>query len=104
MSAFRFSNFRRRFSTKKIITLLTFSLLSIPMFVFAWDGYDYEKGSYIEIGKSNLVRSGKDIEIYDYGTGEYKDVEVESIKRYGSSVEVEVYDYSTGEYRTFEME
>ncbi|HBR21734.1 MAG TPA: hypothetical protein DD713_04095 [Nitrospiraceae bacterium] len=76
----------------------------MPMFIFAWDGYDYEKGSYIEIGKGNLVRSGKDIEIYDYGTGEYKDVEVESIKRYGSSVEVEVYDYSTGEYRTFEME
>ena len=104
MGAFRFSNFRRRFSTKKIIILLTFSLLLMPMFIFAWDGYDYEKGSYIEIGKGNLVRSGKDIEIYDYGTGEYKDVEVESIERSGNSVEVKVYDSSTGEYRTFEME
>ena len=70
----------------------------------AWEGFDYEKGDYIEIEKGNLVRTGKDIEIYDYSTGEYKDVEVQSITRPGGSVEIEVYDYDSGEYRTFEME
>ena len=67
---------------------------------FAWDGYDYENGTYIEIGRGNLVRSGNDIEVYDYGTGEYKDYEVQSV--YNN--EVEVYDYDTGEYRTFDMD
>jgi hypothetical protein len=71
---------------------------------FAWDGYDSENGSSVEIEKGNLVRSGQEIEVYDYNTGEYNDVEVQSIRGNGSTVEVEVYDYSTGEYRTFEMD
>lgn len=86
----------------KKLLLLSLCLLSFP--VIAWDGYDYETGSYIEIEKGNLVREGEDIEIYDYGTGEYKNVEVQDIDSFGSTVEVEVYDYDTGEYRTFEME
>ena len=76
--------------------------LSIP--VMAWDGYDYEKGAHVEIEKGNLVRPGRDIEIYDYQDGSYKDVEVQSIQRSGSNVEVEVYDYNKGEYRTLEMD
>ena len=86
---------------------LYFSLLIIifvPVFAFAWDGYDYESGSYVEIDKGNLVRPGKDIEVYDYGTSEYKDVEVQSIRDSGSGTEVEVYDYDTGEYRTLDMD
>ena len=71
---------------------------------FAWDGTDTETGQSVEIGKGNLVRPGRDIEVYDYGAGEYRDVTVESIRRYGSTVEVEVYDYESGEYRTLEME
>jgi len=70
----------------------------------AWDGFDYEKGAYVEIEKGSLVREGETIEIYDYNDGEYKDVDVESIENYGSIVEVEVYDSETGETRIFEME
>lgn len=58
----------------------------------------------MEIGQGNLVRSGQDIEVYDYEAGEYRNVTVESIDRYGSSVDVEVYDWDSGEYRTFEMD
>ncbi len=86
---------------KKLIISL---ILLHPLISFAWDGYDYNSGSYIEIDKGNLVRPGKDIEIYDYSSGQYKDVEVQSIYGSGSSTEVEVYDYSTGEYRTFDMD
>lgn len=75
-----------------------------PVMSHAWDGYDYDSGSYVEIEEGNLVRPGLDIEVYDYGTGEYKDMEVQSIHSYGSSTEVEVYDYDTGEYRTLDME
>lgn len=71
---------------------------------FAWSGYDYESGASVEIEKGNLVRSGRDIEIYDYGTGEYREVTVESIRRYGRKVEIEVTDNETGEERTLEMD
>lgn len=51
-----------------------------------------------------LVRQGRDIEIFDYSKGEYVDVEVQSIRRVGSKVEVEVTDNETGEDRTLEMD
>ena len=70
----------------------------------AWDGYDYEKGAYVEIEEGNLVREGATIEIYDYNDGEYKDVEVESVEKFGSTVEVEVYDTESDEHRILEME
>ena len=70
----------------------------------AWDGYDYENGSFVEIEKGNLVRPGETIEMYDYDAGEYRDVEVESINRFGGSVEVEVYDPESGDTRTLDMD
>lgn len=83
--------------------VLILQLISAPA-SFAWDGVDSQTGQSVEIGKGNLVRSGSDIEVYDSGTGEYRDVEVQSIRRSGNSVEVEVYDYTSGEYRTLEMD
>lgn len=84
--------------------ILAIIIFLSPIASYGWDGYDYDSGSYVEIEGGNLVRSGQDIEIYDYGTGEYNDVEVQSIDSYGSGTEVEVYDYDTGEYRTLEMD
>lgn len=76
----------------------------LPTLAYAWGGHDYEKGAAVEIEKGNLVRPGREIEIYDYGSGGYRDVEVQSIHRTGSGVEVEVYDSATGEYRTLDMD
>jgi hypothetical protein len=86
----------------KIFLALLISMTTLP--ALAWNGYDYNYGSHVEIEKGNLVRQGRDIEIYDYSTGQYTDVEVQSINSYGNSTEVEVYDYNTGEYRTFDMD
>ncbi len=77
-------------------------LATLP--AFAWDGYDYEKGTYVEIEKGQLVRSGRKIEFFDYEKGEYRSGDVEAIRRLGSRVEVEVYDQESGEYRTFDMD
>lgn len=82
--------------------LLIFCMLSV--FSYAWDGYDYQAKSFVEIEKGNLVKRGKDIEIYDYKDGTYKDVEVQSVRKSGNSVEVEVYDYKSKKYRTLEMD
>lgn len=84
--------------------ILMIFLAIVATSAFAWDGYDYENGTYVEIEKGNLVRPGQEIEYYDYDSGEYKYGDVESINSYGSSVEVEIYDSETGEYRTFEMD
>jgi hypothetical protein len=83
------------------ILIVLILLFSIP--VFAWEGYDNERGTYIEIEKGNLVRPGQEIEYYDYDKGEYRYGDVESINRSGSSVEVEIYDHDSGENRNFEM-
>ncbi len=77
---------------------------SLANAAFSWDGFDYESGSSIEVEKGQLVRTGREIEFFDYGEGEYRVAEVESMRSTGSSVEVEVYDQTSGEYRTFEME
>ena len=79
------------------------SLFSFAGAASAWDGFDYRTGHHVEIEKEVLVRPGLDIEVYEYGEG-YKTVEVESIRRSGSSVEVEVWDRDEGEYRTFDMD
>ena len=67
---------------------------------YAWDGYDWDSGDDIEIEKGNLVRPGKDIDVFNYSKGEYKTYEVESV----SGGEVEVFDYESGEFKTFDMD
>ena len=71
---------------------------------WAWDGVDQETGADVEIGRGNLVRRGRTIEVYDYGRGEYRDVEVEGVRDRGNRVEVDVYDPETGESSTLEMD
>lgn len=77
-----------------LITFINFNLCN------AWDGYNWEKGSNIEIEKGNLVRTGLDIEIYHWDTSEYRNEEVLSI----SNGELETYDYDTGEYNIYDMD
>jgi pyruvate/2-oxoglutarate/acetoin dehydrogenase E1 component len=80
------------------------AMMLITTGAFAWDGYNNESGSSVEIGAGNLVRPGQDIEVYDYSTGNYKEVEVQSINGAGTGAEVEVYDSESGEYETYDME
>ena len=88
----------------KKITLLALHFALVSTSAFAWSGYDYENNAHVDIEKENLVRSGSDIEIYDYSKGEYRNVTVESIRSRGDRrVEVEVTDQQTGQMRTLEM-
>ena len=68
--------------------------------VYAWSGYDYDKGEYIDIESGNLVRSGQEIEVYHWDSGDYTYEDVESV----SSGTVETYDWNTGEYKTYDMD
>ncbi len=84
--------------------LLTALLALTATSVQAWSGFDYDEGTYVDIEKGNLVRTGRDIEIYDYSKGEYRDVTVDAINGRGRSIEIEVTDNETGESRTLEMD
>lgn len=84
----------------KIFIIILFFLLTAD--VIAWDGYDYDNASYIEIEKENLVRKGKQIEFYDYEKG-YDYLDVDTVKQRGSKVIIEGTD-SSGEQREFEMD
>nr|DAS16519.1 MAG TPA: protein of unknown function (DUF5334) [Caudoviricetes sp.] len=78
--------------------------LMVAISCFAWGGYDLKTGECVEIGKGNLVRRGRDIEIYDCKDGKYKIVNVKSISKGGGSVEIEIYDYEKNKIRILEME
>lgn len=78
-------------------------LSSFTVQALAWDGVDTESGNSVTIEQGNLVRTGNEIELYDYESGSYKSMEVESIDRVGGTVEMELYDNETGETRTFEF-
>ncbi len=86
------------------LALIFIAMLSVIRPALAWDGYDYEKGSSVEIEKGSLVREGEDIEYFDYDEGEYRAGEVQSVDRFGSSVEIEVQDDESGETRTLDMD
>ena len=87
----------------KILTILLI-ILFFNNPVFAWDGYDYENDTAIEIGKGNLVREGNIIKIYDWKADQYHEVQVKLMEDSFNSVRLEVYDLDTKQNRVFEME
>ena len=87
------------------LVLASAALIATCSAGFSWDdGVDSESGTQVEIEKGNVVRSGRDIEVYDYETGQYHDITVDDINRSGGSVEIEGYDNTTGEHRSFEFD
>ena len=70
----------------------------------AWDGYDYDNGTAIEIGSGNLVREGNVIDIYDWKKGEYHKFEVRLLEDVFNSSRIEGYDLDDQKIRVLEME
>lgn len=69
----------------------------------AWNGYDWESKTFIEIQNEDLVRKGKTIDFYEYGKG-YGTLNIDYIRDSGFHVKIEGTDNETGETRTFEMD
>ena len=56
---------------KKTMIFLLIALFSI-VHLNAWDGYSYEKGSYIDVDSYDHQGQGEgDVEYYDYSDGQY---------------------------------
>lgn len=97
----RRKNERKKMNILKIATVIL--VISSSINCYAWDGFDYDSSTFIEIEKGNLVREGSDIEFYDYSDG-YKTGTVDSITKIGSRLEIEITEDQTGSSRTFEMD
>jgi len=99
------SNFGLPGFLRVISLFLLFILANISLIkpCLAWDGYDYQNNTAIEIGSGNLVREGSIIKIYDWKKDEYHNVEIKMMDGNFSGTKMEVYDFDDKKIRFFEM-
>ncbi|WP_286134506.1 DUF5334 family protein [Methylobacterium sp. Leaf123] len=86
---------------KRSVCALIIALL--PAQALGWDGTNSETGDSIEIGRGETVRRGRSIDYYDHGSGDYRSLDVDSVRRRGNSVEIEGTD-DAGNSVTLEMD
>ena len=85
--------------------VIFFSLsLIAPQNVFAWAGYEESTNIAIDIPPGNLVREGREIDIFDFSTNRYHPAEVIFLDDIFSGTRLEVKDLETNEKRVFYME
>lgn len=71
----------------------------------AWEGYDFEEKTRIDIGPGNLVREGMVIQFYDIKTDSYHTAKVLLLEHTSSgSSTVKVEDLDDKKERVFVME
>jgi len=83
---------------KSALILIILVALLLPLACFAWEGFDYESGHYINIYK----KKGKEIRFYDYSDG--KDHRGEILGSGYDGHSLGVFDYETATIRLFDME
>ncbi|MCB1735856.1 MAG: DUF5334 family protein [Gammaproteobacteria bacterium] len=66
--------------------------------------FDYDRGSYHEIGNDNSVTSGNQVRYFDYDTGTNKSYQVETWQdRNQNGFGARIYDPSSHEYRQLDQ-
>ncbi len=71
---------------------------------FAWAGYEETTNISIDIPSGNLVRIGRQIDVFDFSTNNYHPAEVIFLDDIFSGTRLEVKDLETGKRRVFYME
>lgn len=85
---------------KKIVALL----LSLSLYLMAWEGYDASNSSYITL-QSTYSKDGQSyVRIYDHSDYREKELLVTNIRRSSSFYIINVYDSFANEKRMFEMQ
>lgn len=81
-------------------------LLSVVTWVASWSVhagdrvFDYDRGTYTEIGHDNSVTSGNQVRYFDYDSGTNRSYQVETWQRPGNDgFGARIYDPSSHEYR-----
>lgn len=89
---------------KKILALIAIFLNLSPLNAYAWAGYEESTNIAIDIPSGSLVRIGREINIYDFGTNSYHTVEINFMEDIFSGTRLEVIDLETNKKRIFYME
>lgn len=72
--------------------------------LYATEGYDYYKTSNYVQFDSYCLSSGDELDMYDYSTSDYHNVEIQNVQCESSGCEIEIYDYTLSDYRYIELE
>ena len=88
---------------KSIKLLLILILLCEYSSVFAWDGYDYDNKTSINIAEGNLVREGNVIQFYDSVSDNFHMAKIVFIQSVAIGTEIELYDLDDKKTRFFIM-
>ena len=85
---------------KKLIILAILNLV-ISNSVFAWSGYNWDTGSWIDVETYNHEGRGEgEVEYYDYKSGTYRFGYLDMYSGGSGSL----YDYETGEIYSVDMD
>jgi len=85
---------------RKIVALL----LSLSLYLMAWEGYDAANSSYITLQSTYLKDGQSYVRIYDHSDYREKELLVTNIRRSSSFYILNVYDSFSNEKRMFEMQ
>lgn len=97
-------SYKSSFSKKIFIfaSLICYSLFSVSP-SYAWDGYDYNNKTAVEIGPGNLVREGRVIQFYDVKNNQFYTVKIITQNEIFHGTELVVEDVDTKKQRTLIM-
>jgi hypothetical protein len=87
---------------KILFNLILFVVISNNC--WAWDGYDIESNSSIEITDGNLVREGQIIKIFDWQDNANHFITILSMDSDFNGLKIKAQDDVTKEVRIFRME
>ena len=96
-------------STMKITNKKTFLLFTFLTFTFhinssfAWDGYDYDNKTAIEIGPGNLIREGSVFQFYDSKMDNYRTGKILFMDSVAGGTRLQLQDLDSKKERTFIM-
>jgi hypothetical protein len=85
-----------------IVTFVSFFLATNS--AYAWNGYDYDNKTEIEIGPGNLVREGLVIQFYDSKDDQYHTAKISFIDEVAGGSRIQLRDLDTKKDRTFIMQ
>ncbi len=95
---------KNSFFTIKITFLTFFAVILISPQAFAWAGYEESTNVAIDIAPGNLVKEGREITFYDFGSNRYHTSEVIFVEEIFSGTRLEVNDLDAKKKRIFYME
>ncbi len=85
------------------VSMLFLSLVLNSQNCYAWNGYDYDNKTEVEIGPGNLIREGMVFQFYDSKDDNYHTAKINFMQPNSMGTEIELEDLDTKKKRVFIM-